>query len=74
MDEVFIINGSTFNAVFEKHKFVLNLYNESVGTSTHTTKYPLDKIKISDDLEIHIRIKDKEIFFETEEYDLINIE
>ncbi len=75
MDELFITNGFVFNLIFGEHKFVSsNFLNESIGTASRNPKYPPGKTKIPDDLEIHIRIKNDKVFFETEDYDLINIE
>ena len=58
-DKMYITNGYTFNKIFSGHKFV---------------KPDMNEAKVSNDSEIYIRIKDDNIFFETEDHDLINIE
>jgi hypothetical protein len=68
-DKLYIINGYTFNKVFKDYIFLpVDFRKKSLD------HFPLDGIKLPDNLEVHIRIKDQQIFFETEDYDLINVE
>lgn len=75
MDKVYITNGSIFHEVFTGHKFLpVNFNEEAIKNKVKLSKYPFEGIKVPDDCEIYIRIRDKQIFFETDDYDLINIE
>lgn len=72
LDMLYITDGYTFKKFFSKYKFIPKYNNNLIDK--YNTKYLIHGFKISDDLEINIRLKNKDIFFETYDFDLINIE